>query len=108
MNDRQPDDLDNLLQEWRVTEPLPPRFRDRVWRRIESANTRGVTLWEVFKAWTEQTFARPAVAIAYVSVLVVVGTAFGVKEARDESARVHNQLSARYVQALDPYQSPNL
>ena len=108
MNDRQPDELDNLLREWRVTEPLPPRFQDRVWRRIESANPRGVTLWELFKTWTEQTFARPAVAIVYVTALVVMGTIFGLRQAQTESTRVQHQLEARYVQSIDPYQSPKL
>ena len=108
MNDRQPDELDNLLREWRVTEPLPPRFQERVWRRIESANPRGVTLWELFKTWTEQTFTRPAVAVAYVTALVMIGTVFGVRQAQAKSTRVQDQLEARYVQSIDPYQSPKL
>jgi len=107
MNIQSPDELDGLLQEWRVTETLPPRFQERVWRRIERVPPTGVTLWELLKAWAERTFARPAFAVAYVAVLVALGTAFGVKQAQSESARVQSDLGARYVQAIDPYQTPH-
>ena len=82
---------------------LPPRFEQRVWARIERAEAPGVSPMHAFKAWVEQIFARPAVAFAYVTALVVLGTVVGVTHARNEKARVEHELSARYVQALDPY-----
>jgi len=97
------DELDRTLHEWRVCEPLPPRFQQRVWARIERAEASSVTPWEVLRAWAEKFFARPVVAFAYVTAFVVLGTAVGVTQARSESARVHNELGARYVQTLDPY-----
>jgi hypothetical protein len=60
----------------------------------------------VLRAWVEQVFARPAVAAAYVALLIAAGTALGFKQAHDASTRVQNQLGARYVQAIDPYQHP--
>ena len=106
------DELDTALRQWRIHEPLPPRFQERVWARIERAEmssaSSSIPVWEALKAWAEQFFARPAMAVAYVSALVVLGTAFGVKQAHSESVRVHHELSARYVQTLDPYLSAGL
>jgi len=100
--------LDALLQEWKPKPSLPPRFQEQVWRRIERAETAPtptVTLAQLFAAWLATKLPRPALATAYVAVLLVVGASVGWSQARQETARITTELGARYAQAVDPYQS---
>lgn len=96
--------LEPTLQEWRVTTPLPPRFQERVWKRIERAEVPGVSVADALRAWFTMAFARPAFAVAYVSALLVAGLAIGFVQASHKAARWDRQLEARYVQSIDPYQ----
>ena len=96
--------LEGLLQEWRVTSPLPPRFGEQVWKRIERAHVPSISVVEAMRAWFAMAFARPAFAVAYVSVLVTAGLALGFVQANHKAAQWERQLEARYVQAIDPYQ----
>ncbi len=100
--------LDALLQEWKVKPSLPPRFNEQVWRRIERAETApppSVSLATVFANWIATMLPRPALATAYVTVLLAIGASVGWSQARQETARVSSDLSARYAQAVDPYQA---
>ena len=106
MKDNQTE-LEQALQEWRVTTPLPPRFQEQVWKRIERLEVPGVSLAEVLRAWVASTFARPAIAFAYVTLLIAAGLALGFKQANDKAAKWDRQLEARYVQSIDPYQRLN-
>lgn len=108
-----PELLRKAMREWRVTEPLPPRFQEGVWRKIQQADSSAkpattTTLWPVFKAWLASMLPRPAVAVAYVAALFAVGTASGYWQARSQTSRSHEQMGTRYVQAVDPYQKPRL
>ena len=96
--------LEQTLQEWRVTTPLPPRFQEQVWKRIERAEIPSISVLEALRAWIAVAFARPAFAVAYVSVLLVAGLAFGFVQANAKAAHLDRQLEARYVQSIDPYQ----
>src|SRR5436190_430404 len=96
--------LERALQEWRVTTPLPPRFQEQVWKRIERADVPGVSLADVVRAWFTMAFARPAFAVACASVLLVTGLALGFVQASHKAASWDHQLEARYVQSIDPYQ----
>lgn len=107
-----PDPLRRVLSEWRVTEPLPPRFQAGVWRKIQQAEASGkpvatATAWMLFKAWLAAALPRPAVAVAYLSVLLVAGMAAGYRQARQTTAHLDNELGSRYVQSVDPYQKPS-
>lgn len=100
--------LDALLQEWQPKPSLPPRFQEQVWRRIERAETTPPptpTFAQLFADWLTSKLPRPALAAAYVSVLLVVGASVGWSQARQERERVTAELGARYFQAVDPYQS---
>jgi|ERR1043166_2195745 hypothetical protein len=99
-----PTQLERALQEWRVTTPLPPRFQEQVWKRIERVEVPAVSVMDAMRAWFVRTFARPAFAVAYVSALLVMGLALGFIQANRNAARLDRQLEARYVQLLDPYQ----
>lgn len=96
--------LDRALQEWRVTTPLPPRFQEQVWQRIERAAAPSLSLADVVRGWFITAFARPAFAFAYVSALLVTGLVLGFVQASHKSATWDRQLEARYVQSIDPYQ----
>ena len=97
--------LDSALLAWEVKDPLPPRFREQVWRRIERVEALGPTgLWPEFILRLTRALTRPSVALSYVTVLVLAGVLAGFIQARLEKTRTLETLSARYVQVLDPYQ----
>src|SRR5829696_4101855 len=96
--------LDRALQEWKMTAPLPARFQEQVWKRIERAEVPAISLADAVRAWFTMAFTRPAFAVAYVSVLLVAGLALGFAEANAKAARWDRQLEAQYVQSIDPYQ----
>ncbi len=100
--------LKDVLRTWSVQTPLPPRFQENVWRRIEAAERQqqASTPWALFLSWLSQAVARPAVAVAYVTVLAVIGVTFGLKQVQTRSADFGNRLEQRYVQAVDPFQTP--
>jgi hypothetical protein len=76
-----------------------------VWRRIERAEGLApASLWHEFCRWLARAVTRPSVALSYVAVLVLAGVLAGLLQARLEKTRTLEDLSARYVQALDPYQ----
>ena len=107
-----PEPLRKVIREWSVTEPLPPRFQEGVWSKIRQSEARGMpavttTGWALFKAWLATTLPRPALAVAYVSVLLAAGMAAGYWQARQATAHWENELGSRYVQSVDPYQKPS-
>src|SRR5436189_6392115 len=69
--------LRKVLKEWRTNAALPPRFQEAVWRRIERAEPAPAptapSVWAVIAHWIETVLPRPALAIAYVAVLLSVG-----------------------------------
>ena len=96
--------MERALQEWRVATPLPPRFQEQVWKRIERAENPGVSLAEALRMWLATWFAQPAFAVAYVAVVLAAGLVLGFKQAQDKTAKWDRQLETRYVQSIDPYQ----
>jgi hypothetical protein len=98
--------LSGLLQEWRVNATVPPRFQERVWKRIALEDTplparRGLSLWVgPVLSW----LARPGLAAGYVCVLLAVGLSLGWTRGVERSEHVDETLSTRYVQVMDPYQ----
>ncbi len=99
-----------MLREWRVTTPLPPRFQEQVWRRIEKADTRTESVsWSALVNWLVSVTTRPALAVAYATVLLFAGLGAGYWHARETTANWDRTLAQRYVQAIDPFQqtSPN-
>ena len=97
-------DLSGLLQEWRVTSALPPRFGEQVWKRIERPEAPGISLVDALRGWFAMVFARSAFAMVYVSVLLIAGLTVGFMQANQKTADWDRQLQTRYVQSVDPYQ----
>jgi hypothetical protein len=97
--------LSDLLREWKISQPAPPRLREGVWSRIAHAEAQQDSPFaEGLKAWLAGIFAKPAMATGYVTVLLAVGLAAGYFRGEARQHRINDELAARYVQSLDPYQ----
>ena len=101
------DPLRKVLKEWRSDAPLPLRFQEQVWQRIERAQRRAVpSVWSVITHWVGTVLPQPALAASYVAVLLAIGVTAGWAQARQETGRVKAELGQRYVRVLDPYLAP--
>jgi hypothetical protein len=109
MQDNRPSEKDEalskLLRTWKPDAPLPPRFHEAVWTRIAHAEMREGH-WTTFVAWLETVFARPAIALSYVVILLFVGLGMGLWQAHGVTVHGETEWRARYVQMVDPYQMP--
>ncbi len=99
-NNPHPDDarLSGLLREARVTTPLPPRFQQNVWRRIEDAEAPAQSV-----SWLDALAAlilRPRFALAFATALVLVGVFMGAAEGR-QVARHDAQMN--YIASVAPH-----
>jgi hypothetical protein len=97
--------LKKVLDQWRVAEPLPPRFQEQVWRRIEKREIPEVGAWELGRQWLEVLFARRAVALAYIAVLLATGLMAGYASGSAHQRAEKAALAVRYIQSIDPYYS---
>ena len=96
-----------FLREWRVDATLPPRFQEQVWKKIESAETkRGANLFGAVRQWLDRTLTRPVLAGSYLAVFLVIGVSAGCQQGQAKSEQIKSQLQTRYVQMVDPYQTP--
>jgi hypothetical protein len=89
------DQLSALLHEGRPAPELPPRFRDNVWRRLESTPVTPPAL-----TWVEMLATlvlRPRFAFAAVGGLVLAGVLLG---AVDGNTRARHEAQERYVAAV--------
>ncbi len=108
-NQSEPDRLlHQTLGEWRVEEPLPPRFREQVWQRIAREEAQAPqTLWAQLAGRIGAAMMRPSLAISYVAILLAAGLLAGYWQARLDNQRVSQELGARYVEMIAPYQTPH-
>jgi hypothetical protein len=97
--------LSDLLGQWKVAEPLPPRFQENVWLRIAQVEAR-VSLWKNVASRIEAMFRHPVLATSYVALLLLIGVTTGHWQAHDKTEQAQAQWSALYVQSIDPYQAP--
>src|SRR6266496_4065486 len=99
--------LRKVLKEWRTDASLPPRFQEGVWRRIERAQAPvGPSVLSVIAHWIRTVLPRPALTASYVATLLAIGVTVGWAQGHQETARVKDELSQRYVRVLDPYLAP--
>jgi hypothetical protein len=97
-----------MLQEWKVSEPLPPRFAERVWHRIER-DTQGKAARRSpadVLAWLRLAIVRPTLAAGYLSILLLAGAGAGFWQAHLANERTVQTLEVRYLQLMDPYRMP--
>lgn len=100
--------LSDLLKQWKLEARLPPGFQEQVWRRIEHKEAQlvpAISSWRVLADWIANALPRPALAAAYVAVLLAAGAGIGWTQARHESSLVSSRLSQRYVKTVDPFQA---
>jgi len=99
--------LSKVLKEWRTDASLPPRFQEGVWRRIERAQAPAApSVWATIAHWIGTVLPRPALAASYVAILLAIGVTVGWAQGHQQTARVKDELSERYVRMLDPYLAP--
>lgn len=96
--------LTQLLNEWRVDATLPPNFDSGVWRRIEKEQPFNPGAW--IAGWIGEFFSRPAVAVSYLALALVLGLAAGQVHASKVLQGAELAGKARYIQAVDPYANP--
>jgi hypothetical protein len=88
-----------LLIAARPDPPLPPRFHEGVWRRIDGASiTRGT---RSVAGWLDRAVAsllRPRLALAGMVVLLLLGTTIGVVQGMDLARETAKQ---RYLTAVN-------
>ena len=112
MSDSNRDEGNDLLRKtlraWRVDDPVPQNFRAGVWDRIAKADAPSPVVgpWRGFLLALEHMLGRPAVAAAYLAVLLAAGVTVGYRHAQQEVVKTDAALSMRYVQSVDPYQAP--
>lgn len=90
-----------LLQSARPAPPLPPRFQEGVWRRIESHGAFGMKV-RPLSAWLEQCvewLLVPRFAVASLAFLLVAG---GLAGLLSSAGAARQQAQERYVSAVAP------
>jgi hypothetical protein len=101
-----PENIDQTLREWKLGASLPPRFQERVWQKIAREESRSsLNLWVLLKGRISGMLARPSMAVGYVALLLFTGLLAGYWQARAEQSHTLEDLGARYVQMMDPYQA---
>lgn len=98
--------LRSVLREWVVETPLPPRFQEQVWHRIEEAETPlGTGFWAGVSRLIDVVLPRPKIAFSYIAALLLLGVAAGSVAGQIKSSHLNATLSERYVQSIDPYRA---
>lgn len=98
----EPDDarLGSLLRDSRAAPPLPPRFHEGVWRRIEDAEAPVTPVGE--PTWVDALVAwvlRPRLAFAFAATLMLAGILAGA-HAGNQVAR--QDAATRYLTTVAP------
>jgi hypothetical protein len=97
--------LDAALKHWRVEDTLPPRFEERVWKRIAQGEAVHPSWWALFLKEICAGLAKPSLAAVYLALLLMTGLAGGYYHAQVVESHTLEDLSTRYVQMVDPYQN---
>ena len=111
MNHKKPsksdESLHTILGKWQVDATLPPRFHEQVWGRISKSETPTAPgWWTIVRRRLEIMLARPALATAYLAVLVFIGAGIGFQQGQAKMERAKSEMQTRYLQMVDPYQAP--
>ncbi len=98
--------MDQILRQWSVDAPLPPRFQEQVWKRVarsETGSEAAIGFWSWVRQMVEANLPRPRFAYAYVAILLLLGLVSGAWAAQHQANRLNADLGSRYVQSVDPY-----
>lgn len=97
--------LDASLKRWQPEATLPPRFGERVWKRIARSKVTPSPRWARFWQEIAAGLAKPSLAAVYLALLLITGLVGGYYHARLAETHTLEDLSTRYVQMVDPYQT---
>ena len=92
--------LRDLLRDARPAPPLPPRFQEAVWRRIEKAEATSEATSPV--AWLDrlvERLLRPRFALAGITALLLVSGLAGLLSGTETAKQT---AQARYLSAVAP------
>jgi hypothetical protein len=92
--------LRSLLRESRPAPPLPPRFQESVWHRIERAQ--GPDASVSWAEWLDRAAAwvvRPRLALAGAAAMLLVGISIGVVQG---GILAHDLAKQQYLAAVSP------
>lgn len=89
-----------LLRAARPDAPLPPRFEESVWRRLDAARpTRGAGVLAQRLDRVVTWLVRPRLALVGVAMLLLTGTLLGVVQGANLA---HELAKERYLAAVSP------
>jgi hypothetical protein len=94
--------LSRTLRRWEVRAPLPPRFSEQVWARIERAQTPVAERFWLAR-WLGAVLPRPSVALFYCVALLVLGVVAGSLTAQVSNSKLDATLRSRYIQSVDQF-----
>src|SRR4051794_27645874 len=96
------------LQEWRIDRPVPPRFQERVWQRLEQQERAAAAGFRFgLQTLLARLFTRPAWVAGYVAVALFAGLSLGFWQAQEQAGTLTARLEHQYIQSVDPYQKPH-
>ena len=100
-------ELQKKLLAWRVDIGVPDDFQRGVWSRLaarEAANGGSAWLTWVRRLLSSETlFSTPRLALAAVTISLLVGAGTGLVETGRSNTAVWKDLENQYVQSIDPY-----
>ena len=100
--------LTQVLRQWVVDAPLPPRFQEGVWQRIgETKRQKESGFWAFLVRRLEFILPQPRVAYSYLATLLLLGVIAGTWSAQKQNSRLDASLGSRYLQSIDPFQPPS-
>jgi hypothetical protein len=100
-------ELQKRLQAWRVDIEVPADFQREVWSRV--AAREAVDCGPTWLTWikrllsSETLFSTPRLALAAVTLSLLVGAGTGLVETERSNTVVWKNLENQYVQSINPY-----
>jgi hypothetical protein len=97
-------ELQKKLQTWRADIAVPADFQREVWSRIAAREAvSGGPAWVKRLLSSATLFSTPRLALAAVTISLLVGAGAGLVETSRSNAAVWQHLQNQYVQSIDPY-----
>ena len=100
-------ELQKKLQTWRVDIDVPADFQREVWSRIAAREAvAGGSAWPTWvkRLFSSETlFSTPRLALAAVTISLLLGAGTGLVETGRSNAAVWKHLENQYVQSINPY-----
>jgi hypothetical protein len=96
------DELRQKLASWEVRPEIPPDFQRNVWQKIAVRESKPKL--SLFARWDISWLRPPRLAICAILLGGLAGTGLGLIESSQANSRNWQNLEAKYVQSVDPYE----